>query len=125
MGSLSSAIVILVAAFNLLGFSQQASRPEEVVAVTLTEWKIDMPSSLPAGRYTFKVTNKGEHSHTLKIKSEGFEKKLAHDVKPGQSGELKVDLKPGVYEVTCPIGFGPISHEAKGMKLRLTVTPLH
>lgn len=120
---MSSVIVILAAALGLSAAPQQASRSEHAVTVTLTEWEIDMPSSLTAGAYVFRVRNNGKRSHTVKIKAEGFKKELPRNLKPGESGELKIDLKPGTYKVTCPIGFGPIGHEKKGMALQLTVTP--
>jgi hypothetical protein len=112
----------LTAILLFSGLWQQVLSPEKAVNITLTEWKIDMPNSLPAGAYNFKITNKGEHSHTLKIKTKNFEVKLPNDLKSGQTAELKVDLKPGVYRVNCPIGFGPFDHGHKGMELELTVT---
>ena len=117
-----SVILMLVLTICVLGFGQQSPNTERSLDVTLTEWSIDMPRSLPAGTYVFKIKNQGDHAHTVKIKNGALEKKLPKELKAGESGELRVNLKPGVYEVTCPIGFGPIGHKAKGMVLELTVT---
>ena len=105
----------------LPGFWQTPSS-ERVVNVTLTEWRIEMPRTLPAGPYSFKITNNGKHGHTLKIKSADFEARLARNLNPGDSAELKIDLKPGVYKVYCPIGFSPIDHRNRGMELQLNVS---
>ena len=104
---MSSVILVMAMVLSLLGSWQYGPNPEKAINVTLTEWKIDMPTSLTAGMYTLKISNRGDHSHTLKIKNDDYERKLANELKPGQSGELRVNLKPGVYKVTCPIGAGP------------------
>ena len=100
----------------------QASSSERVVNITLTEWKIEMPATLPAGPYNLKITNSGKHSHSLKIKSTDFEARLARSLLPGESAEFKIDLKPGVYQVYCPIGFAPLDHGHRGMALQLSVS---
>lgn len=117
---MGSAVVILATTLALAGLPQQISGTR-VVTITLTEWKIDMPSSLPAGAYTFKIMNAGRRSHNVEIEADGFKRELPNKLKAGESAELKIDLKPGHYKVTCPIGFWPISHEQQGMVLQLTV----
>jgi uncharacterized cupredoxin-like copper-binding protein len=94
------------------------------VTVNLTEWKIEMPTSLQAGAITFKITNSGKETHNLKIQGQGLEKALSKNLKPGETGELQVDLKPGTYKVYCPVGAGPASHDSKGMAFQLVVTEL-
>ena len=94
------------------------------MTVNLTEWKIEMPTSLQAGATTFKITNSGKETHNLKIQGQGLEKALSKNLKPGESGELQVDLKPGTYKVYCPVGAGPTSHDSKGMAFQLVVTEL-
>ena len=118
---MSFKVTTLAAILFLPGLWQQAPSSEKAVTVTLTEWKIEMPRTLPAGAYNLKITNSGKHAHTLKIKSAAFEVKLARNLNPGESAELKIDLKPGVYEVYCPIGFSPLDHSHRGMELQLTV----
>jgi|SRR5262245_674324 len=107
--------------------TEQATRsraPGEPVTVTLTEWKIEMPTSLQAGPTTFRITNSGKETHNLKIQGQGLEKALSKNLKPGETAELQVDLKPGTYKVYCPVGAGPTSHDSKGMAFQLVVTEL-
>ena len=94
------------------------------IPVALTEWKIEMPTSLPSGPTTFKITNDGKDPHNLKIQGEGVEKALSKNLKPGESGEFQVNLRPGTYKVYCPVGVGPTSHDSKGMAFQLVVTEL-
>jgi uncharacterized cupredoxin-like copper-binding protein len=115
-------VAILAVASALSLGNPTAQTPAQTVSVTLSEWKVDMPTSLPAGAYTFKVTNTGKHAHTLKITGEGFEKELSKKLKEGEVAEWTIDLKPGRYTAYCPIGFGPISHKSHGMTLDLTIT---
>ena len=92
--------------------------PDNPVNVTLSEYKIDMPSSLPAGPTTFHITNSASKKHTLKIEGNGIEEKLKSSLKEKESGTLQVDLKPGTYKVTCPV----MGHTHKGMSMELKVT---
>jgi uncharacterized cupredoxin-like copper-binding protein len=87
------------------------------VEVKLTEYKIEMPASVSAGATTFKVTNTGEEAHGFEIEGNGIEKALKPRLKKGESGSLQVDLKPGTYEVYCPV----LGHKRRGMTLNLTV----
>jgi uncharacterized cupredoxin-like copper-binding protein len=87
------------------------------VEVTLTEYKIEMPASVSAGATTFKVTNTGKETHGFEIEGNGIEKTLKPRLKKGASGSLQVDLKPGTYEVYCPV----LGHKRHGMSLNLTV----
>ena len=87
------------------------------VEVKLTEYKIEMPATVSAGATTFKVTNTGEETHGFEIEGNGIEKALKPRLKKGESGSLQVDLKPGTYEVYCPV----LGHKRRGMTLNLTV----
>jgi uncharacterized cupredoxin-like copper-binding protein len=87
------------------------------VEVKLTEYKIEMPVSVSAGATTFKVTNTGKETHGFEIEGNGIEKALKPRLKKGESGSLQVDLKPGTYEVYCPV----LGHKRRGMSLNLTV----
>ena len=87
------------------------------VDVKLTEYKIEMPASVSAGATTFKVTNTGKEAHGFEIEGNGIEKALKPRLKKGESGSLQVDLKPGTYEVYCPV----LGHKRRGMSLNLTV----
>lgn len=87
------------------------------ITVTMSEYHFDMPATAKAGKTTFVIKNAGRKEHAFKIKGEGMEQRLSPDPKPGQSGTLQVELKPGTYEVTCPLPF----HTMRGMKTTLTV----
>lgn len=113
-------LAIFSASANAAGAPAQAAPAGgQTVEVKLVDYKIEMPATVRAGLTTFKVINAGQHKHNLKIKGQGLNRKLARDLKDGQSGDLQLDLKPGVYDVTCPVAF----HKRKGMSMKLTVTP--
>lgn len=88
------------------------------VEVTLTEYKIAMPSSLPAGSVTFEVTNRGKRDHNFEVEGQGIEKEFEQNLKPGETRTMQVDLAPGTYRVYCPVK----GHAERGMSLQLTVT---
>jgi uncharacterized cupredoxin-like copper-binding protein len=113
--------LLLLAASALWARSDQpGAAAGRKVEVKLEEWKIDMPATLPAGPTTLAITNAGKHGHNLKIEGEGIKRELAKTLKAGESATLDVDLKPGTYKVTCPVGLGV--HKRKGMSLELKVT---
>src|SRR5580704_17641441 len=87
------------------------------VEVKLTEYKIEMATSVSAGATTFKVTNTGDETHGFEIEGNGIEIALKPRLKKGESGSLQMDLKPGTYKVYCPV----IGHRWHGMSLDLTV----
>jgi len=87
------------------------------VNVTMTEYHFTMPSMTRPGLTTFVIKNAGRKEHTFEIKGEGVDQKLSPNPKPGQTATLQVDLKPGTYNVTCPVDF----HTMRGMKTTLTV----
>ena len=89
----------------------------EQVPVSLTEFAIDMPTTLTAGEVTFAVTNDGEFTHSFEIENENIEEALETPLEPGQSAMLTVNLEPGTYEVYCPVG----NHAEQGMELEVTV----
>ena len=86
----------------------------KVVKVSETEFKITMPSTLTAGKYTFEVQNVGKIEHDLAIKG-GPKTKL---IQPGGTAELSVTLKPGKYHFYCTVP----GHEQAGMKIDVTVS---
>lgn len=85
--------------------------------VDLHDYRIEMPSTLPAGPTNFTVYNRGEHLHNFEIEGMGIEKKLDFNLRAGEGAVLYVDLKPGTYYVYCPVG----DHAARGMAMNLTV----
>jgi len=99
--------------------SASSAAPDNSVDVRLTEYKIEMPTTLAAGRTTFNITNEGKEKHTFEIKGQGIDKRLGSDLKSGERGTLQADLKPGNYTVNCPVA----NHDEKGMKMQVTVAP--
>lgn len=87
------------------------------VPVSLMEFAIDMPTTLPAGPVTFAVTNDGTITHSFEVENESLEEELETPLEPGQTGLLTVDLAPGTYEIYCPIG----NHADNGMRVEVTV----
>jgi len=95
----------------------EAMMAGEEVPVSLMEFAIDMPDTLPAGPVTFMVTNNGTITHSFEIEGAGLEEQLESELAPGETGMLTVDLAPGTYEVYCPVG----DHRQQGMALEVTV----
>jgi uncharacterized cupredoxin-like copper-binding protein len=90
----------------------------KTVEVKETEFKLD-PAKITLnkpGTYVFKAVNSGTTTHALEIEGKGVEKETGN-LNPGQSAELKVTLKPGKYEIYCPID----SHRQQGMEGTVTV----
>ena len=90
------------------------------VAVSLTEFKIQVkPDTVSAGRVTFQLKNVGVTSHGFNIKGPDVDKESAA-IPKGQAATMTVTLKPGTYEIWCPMSEG--SHKLAGMAMKFTVT---
>ena len=87
------------------------------VNVTMSEYHFTMPATAKAGKTTFVIKNAGRKEHAFEIKGQGIDQKLSPNPKPGQTATLQVDLKPGTYNINCPLPF----HTMRGMKTTLTV----
>jgi uncharacterized cupredoxin-like copper-binding protein len=88
------------------------------VPVSEAEFKITFPKSkLAAGSYSFEVKNEGKIQHDLVVEGNGVDEKTP-TIDAGKSATLKVDLKPGTYDVYCSIP----GHKQAGMDLKLTVS---
>ncbi len=93
------------------------------VRVNETEFKLT-PRTLQAtqGIVAIVVTDAGNSTHSFAVENHG-EKGHAHDphlkrpLSPGQSATLHIRLKPGRYEIYCPIP----GHESLGMRGALLV----
>ena len=89
------------------------------VPVTLTEWKVEMKrDTVPAGSVTFRVTNDGSMLHAFHVEGAGIDKETRQIAK-GESASLVLNLKPGTYELYCPMS--DLSHKKAGMTRKLTV----
>ncbi|HVZ47904.1 MAG TPA: cupredoxin domain-containing protein [Gemmatimonadaceae bacterium] len=108
-----------VAAVALL--SSAAGAQATNVKVTLTEWKVKMSAdTVPAGRVSFTINNYGSMNHALHIKGADKFDKETREIAKNEVGQLTVTLKPGTYEVYCPLAAD--SHHMAGMKATLVVT---
>lgn len=91
------------------------------VTVTLSEWKIGLArDTVPAGAVTFEVNNTGQMTHGFYVKGNGVDKGT-REIPARQSGSLTLTLKPGTYELFCPMS--EESHKQAGMSRKLVVTP--
>ncbi len=114
---------LLLAAVALAGPRAPVHRaPSDPAAVSakLSEWKVELSErTITAGTVTFTIANVGSIPHALEVEGKGIEQETAV-IQPGSSATLTLALKPGTYEVYCPVGED--SHKKLGMETHLTVT---
>ena|SRR5579862_1013107 len=109
--------ILLVAALALTS-SVAAAQP---VAVTLSEFKLAIArDTVKAGPVTFKVKNAGTMNHGFYVRGPGVDKG-SKEIPAGEEASLTVTLKPGSYDVFCPLS--DLSHKAAGMSHTVVVTP--
>jgi uncharacterized cupredoxin-like copper-binding protein len=88
------------------------------VAVSETEFKITFAQTpTKAGSYAFAVKNDGKVPHDFVVEGNGVKEKTKL-LNPGASDTLKVDLKPGTYDVYCSVP----GHKQAGMDVKLTLS---
>src|SRR2546430_3531039 len=110
----------MVVAVALLGAAPQ---PHPGVAYTvnvkLSEWNVVLSqASVAAGSVTFVITNAGSIPHGLEVGGQGIQQEI-ETIPPAASDTLTLTLKPGSYEVYCPVGSD--SHKKLGMDTHLKV----
>ncbi len=105
---------------SLLTAIALAGEPHPVaVTATLSEWKVELSERrIAPGAVTFTVMNAGSIPHALEVEGEGIEQET-EVIQPGARATLTLTLKPGTYEVYCPVGED--SHKKLGMDTRLRV----
>jgi uncharacterized cupredoxin-like copper-binding protein len=102
---------MLLAGAAVAAFSSVAAA--QAVPVQLSEWKVDLArDTVAAGPVTFRVKNFGSMSHAFHVDGQGVEKETL-PIAAGQSASLTVTLKPGTYEVYCPMS--DQTHKKAGM----------
>jgi len=91
----------------------------QAVPVTLTEFKIEMGRyTVSAGTVKFNIKNEGSTTHAFYVKGEGANKG-SREVAAGESASFSLPLKPGTYEIYCPLA--DLSHKKAGMSRTLVV----
>jgi plastocyanin len=89
------------------------------VSAKLSEWKVELSqTTITPGIVTFAVANTGTVPHAFEVEGQGIEKET-EVIQPGSSATLKLTLKPGNYDVYCPVGGD--SHKHLGMETHLRV----
>ena len=109
---LSAAALVLVAAVHPVPITRS-------VGVQLSEWKITLlQSTIAPGLVAFVITNTGNIPHAFEVEGQGIEQETPL-IQPGATDTLTLTLKPGRYEVYCPVGED--SHKKLGMEAHLEV----
>jgi plastocyanin len=89
------------------------------INVRLTEFKVELSrDTVPAGNVTFQVTNAGTMTHGFFVRGDDVEKGT-RDLPAREAATLTLRLKPGTYEVYCPVS--DLSHRTAGMTKNLVV----
>jgi len=98
--------------------SEPTGAARETIEVVATDFAFE-PAAIEVdepGVYAFRLVNQGDSTHALEVEGEGAEAATA-DIGPGDSAELKIELKAGSYELYCPVG----NHKELGMDGTLSV----
>jgi len=91
----------------------------QAVPVTLSEFKIEMGrDTVSAGTVKFNIKNEGTTTHAFYVKGDGSNKG-SREVAAGESASFSLPLKPGTYEIYCPLA--DLSHKKAGMSRTLVV----
>lgn len=86
------------------------------VTVNMVEYAFQLSqSSIPSGKITFVINNKGNEVHNFAISGN----KAGAQIAPGTSETWTVSLPPGTYNYVCDVPF----HAERGMTGQFTVTP--
>lgn len=109
--------MLLAASALGAGLQHKASDEPVLIAANLSEWKVELSEmTVEAGVVTFAVTNTGSIPHAFEVEGQGIEKQT-DVIQPGSRATLTLTLKPGAYEVYCPVGED--SHKKLGMETHL------
>jgi hypothetical protein len=87
------------------------------VDVTLSNDKIDMPTSLEPGRTAFVVKNTGTEKHNFVVRGNDGSHKFTADLQPNETKVLHLQLKRGSYTAYSSVD----GNRKKGTETTLTV----
>jgi plastocyanin len=112
-------VAALLLAAVALAAARPRHRPPGAVTAKLSEWKVELSeATIAAGPVTFTISNAGSIPHGFEVEGEGIEQETKV-IQPGTTATLTLTLKPGTYEVYCPVGED--SHKKLGMETHLKV----
>jgi len=90
------------------------------IRVRMTEFALDPTRvRVRAGVIQFFARNEGKEDHVLAVETSEGEIRKTQPIEPGRSGSLKIDFRPGRYEMYEPQD----DYRAKGMSGRIFVAP--
>ena len=73
------------------------------VDVTLSDEKIDMPTSVEPGKTAFVVKNAGNEKHNFVVRGKDGIHKFTVDLQPNETKVLHVQMKRGTYTAYSPV----------------------
>ncbi|MEE6265518.1 MULTISPECIES: hypothetical protein [Streptomyces] len=95
-----------------------SARAGTTITVTEKEYSLALsPAQATSGTVAFVVDNAGTVAHALAIAGPGVSNAHTSTIPPGGRARLTVALRPGSYELWCPIA----KHKELGMETHLQV----
>ena len=94
---------------------------ESTVAVTMRDFKFEMPATVKAGKVLFDIKNEGPTEHEFVVFQGSKQVAELEGQDRGESGKLAIVLPAGRYTVKCLIGSGGARHDNLGMIQNITV----
>jgi uncharacterized cupredoxin-like copper-binding protein len=112
------ALTIVGAATAGVAMRMAGAGPTRVMVIE-TDFHLALSTQVfHGGKYTFVAVNKGKIAHSLEITGPGMKPtQLGHLLNPGQSSSLSLTLRPGRYDIFCPVP----GHRAAGQEARIVV----
>jgi plastocyanin len=103
------------------GFGEKEA--DGVVRVSGKEYAFTVePAAVDGPKVFFRFTNEGDEEHELVVFSpKGEELGEVHELAPGKSGTLALELAPGTYQLKCLVEKDGKTHADLGMVAELTV----
>jgi len=110
-------VVALVLGLAACGEEDRASRSLRIDAARDGSLRFDRTAVRTGpGRVSIEMANPSSIPHAIAIRGQGIDE-TGETVGGGGTSRIQADLRPGSYELVCPVG----GHEEAGMTARLTV----